>query len=408
MPNERTPEPRRHPVYAYVILGAALFAFIQSYSLLSPILLSFILIVLISLAINPVVSKLRSWTGGRTGATLLVVVALFGLVGVTGWLFVGPMKNSLTNFVSELPDYWQRVQKPLIKAERQAELVEERIKEEVTVELEAAAAADGKPDRVRRPVEPAPAPPSSEGGTIRSGLSEMIRGLAGSFMKVAFNATQLVIVLVTVFFGVTFTLMNPRPIFGAMFALVPERHHERALDIMQCISTFVPRWAGATLLAMLTIGTLVFLLTWPIFGLSDALVLGLTAGVLEAVPFLGPILSVVPAVLLAIGKGGMTPLWVLIIYAGVQALENNVILPLIMARGMKLHPVAVIFSMLICVVAFGVLGVLIAPPMVAILTILHEQLYRKTALPTVTDGDLDRLARRVLREKPVPKPPAAS
>jgi predicted PurR-regulated permease PerM len=79
-----------------------------------------------------------------------------------------------------------------------------------------------------------------------------------------------------------------------------------------------------------------------------------------------------------------------------------------MARGMKLHPVAVIFSMLLCVVAFGVLGVLIAPPMVAIVTILHEQLYRKNALPTVTDADLDRLARRVLREKPVSKPPAAS
>jgi predicted PurR-regulated permease PerM len=126
---------------------------------------------------------------------------------------------------------------------------------------------------------------------------------------------------------------------------------------------------------------------------------GLIAGVLEAVPFLGPLLSAVPALLLALGQGGMTPLWVVLAYLGIQALENNVILPFIMARGMKLHPVAVIFSMLLCVAAFGVLGVLIAAPLVAIVDILHDELYRKRFLPTATDADLERLARKSLHEK---------
>jgi hypothetical protein len=124
------------------------------------------------------------------------------------------------------------------------------------------------------------------------------------------------------------------------------------------------------------------------------LILGLIAGVMAAVPFLGPILSAVPALLLALGKGGMTPLWVLLAYLAVQALEGNVIQPFVMARGMKLHPVAVIFSMLLCVAAFGVLGVLVASPLVAIVNILHDELYRKRYLPTVTDADLDRLAGR--------------
>jgi predicted PurR-regulated permease PerM len=193
--------------------------------------------------------------------------------------------------------------------------------------------------------------------------------------------------------------MNPRPIFGAVFSLVPERHHDKTLTIMQRIGKFVPGWAGATLLGMLTIGLLVFLLMWPIFGFMDALVLGLIAGIMEAVPYLGPLLSAVPALLFAVGKGGMTPLWVVLAYCAVQALENNVILPFIMSRGMKLHPVAMIFSMLICVAAFGVLGVLVAAPLVAIVGILHDELYRKRFLPTVTDADLDRLARKALHEK---------
>jgi predicted PurR-regulated permease PerM len=227
----------------------------------------------------------------------------------------------------------------------------------------------------------------------------MFGGVMGRFTAVAFNGAQILIVLVTVFFGVIYTLMNPRPIFAAMFSLVPDRHHDRALTIMQRIGAFVPRWAGATLLGMVTIGLLVFLLMWPFFGFMDALVLGLIAGILAAVPFLGPLLSAVPALLLAFGEGGLTPLWVMTAYLGIQALENNVITPMIMAHGMKLHPVAVIFSMLLCVAAFGVLGVLVAAPLVAIVSILHDEIYRKRFLPTVTDADLDRLSRKALHEK---------
>ena len=102
----------------------------------------------------------------------------------------------------------------------------------------------------------------------------------------------------------------------------------------------------------------------------------------------------------------MTPIWVLLAYFAVQVLENNVISPLIMARSMKLHSVAVIFSMLLCVVSFGVLGVLVAAPLVAIVEILHDELYRKRFLPTVTDSDLDCLAQDALGEKqPVNKCP---
>jgi predicted PurR-regulated permease PerM len=149
---------------------------------------------------------------------------------------------------------------------------------------------------------------------------------------------------------------------------------------------------------MLTIGSLFFLLMWPIFGFSDAIMLGLLAFLLSAIPFLGPLFTLIPALLLAFGAGGMTPVWVLLAYAAVQALEGNVILPLILSRGMNLHPVAVIFSMLLTVAAFGLLGVLIAAPLVAIAGILHEEIFRKQFLPTVTDDDLDRLARAALLE----------
>jgi len=283
--------------------------------------------------------------------------------------------------------------------EQQAVRSEEKLQAEVTAEITQAAPAAAKPEAARPTSEPAPPKPAKDSGSLRSSLSEMFQGVVGRFTAVAFNAAQILVVLVTVFFGVTYTLMNPRPIFGAMFSLVPERHHDQTLIIVRRIGKFVPGWAGATLLGMLTIGLLVFLIMWPIFGFTDALVLGLIAGIFEAIPYLGPLLSAVPGLLLALGKGGMTPVWVVLAYLAIQALENNVILPFIMARGMKLHPVAVIFSMLVCVATFGVLGVLVAAPLVAIVNILHDELYRKRFLPTATDADLDRLARKSLHEK---------
>jgi len=390
---------RPRSFYSYLMLGAALLAFILTFSLLSPILFSFLLILLISLAVNPVISRMRTLKGGRKGATGLMVAALVVFIALTGWVFFGPMNDAITKLSERLPTYWERLQKPLIKMEQQAVLSEEKLQAEVTTEIAQTAAEGGKPEAARRASKPAPPKTTKESDSIRARLSQMIQGVVGSFTAVAFNAAQILVVLVTVFFGVIFTLMNPLPIFGAFFLIVPVRHHEKTLIILQRVGRFVPTWAFATLLAMLTVGLLVFLLMCPFFGFVDALALGLIAGVFEAIPYIGPILSAVPAILFALGEGGMTPLWVLLAYLAVQVLENNVISPLIMAHSMKLHSVAVIFSMLLCVAAFGVLGVLVAAPLVAIVGILHEELYRKCFLPTVTDADLDRLARNALREK---------
>jgi predicted PurR-regulated permease PerM len=402
--NNPKPEMKPSPVSFYVLLAAALFVLVQSFSLLSPILFSLLLILFISLAMNPAIAWMRAWAGGRKVPTLLLASALVVVLGLTAWAFIGPLKTSTAKIAERLPGYWERLQKPLIKIEQQAVQTEEKLQAQVTTEVAQEKAATDGSAIARRPRESVSPTVANQSGFIRSRLSGVFLGVASGFKSMAFNASQMMIVIITVFFGVTFTLMNPRPIFSAIFSLIPERHHDQTLTILQRVGKFLPTWAFATLLAMLTVGLLVFLLMWPFFGFLDAVVLGLIAAVFEAIPYLGPFLSAVPALLFALGEGGLTPVWVLLAYLGVQLLENNVISPLIMARSMKLHPVAVIFSMLLCVEVFGVLGVLIASPMVAFVEILHDEIFRKRFLPTTTDADLDRLARNALREKQsVPK-----
>ena len=156
MPNNPKSEVKQRSISFYVILGASLFAFIQSFSLLSPILLSLLLILLISLAVNPLISRMRALRGGRKSATGLIVAALFVVIVLTGWAFFGPMKDSVIKLSEQVPEYWERLQKPLIKMEQQAVLSEEKLQAEVTTEIARTATEEGKPEAARQIAEAAP------------------------------------------------------------------------------------------------------------------------------------------------------------------------------------------------------------------------------------------------------------
>lgn len=407
-PTMNPPQRRKHSIIFFVVLAAALYAGIQIYSLLSPIILSFLLIVLITLAVNPIIARMRIWTGGRKRSTGVVLAGVLALGGLTVWASVGPLKQASSTLSEKLPAYWERMQKPLIKMEQKGVISQEKLQKEVSEEIERETPENEETEEIPLvlpiveppppPVESAPKQTNDE-WSLRSSISGMIQSAFGQAQGLAHTTTEMLIVLLTVFFGVIFSLMNPRPIFGAMFSVVPECHHERMLVIMVRIARFVPRWAGSVLVSMLSIGSLFFLLMWPIFGLADALMLGLVASLLSAIPFVGPLLTLIPALLLAIGVGGMAPVWVVIAYSAVQALETYVITPLVMSHGIKLHPVALIFAMLLSIVTFGFLGVIIAAPLFAILIIIHEEIYRKRFLPTTTNEDLDRLARGALLDQ---------
>jgi len=402
MSKEHSAKPRSF--YSSIFLAAALYVFISTFSILSPILFSFILMVLLSLALNPLVMKLRRLSGGRTVATGFVVLIFLAVLVLTSWAFYNPIQRSMKKFADRLPQYWERIQRPILKMEQKAVISEKRIKREVSSEVAHenklkkqtnAPAVSPSPPPLPEPEPPEEKTPPSE-GIMHSAPGMILGGIGGSFKGIASNAASIGLVVVTVFFGVIFTLLHPRPVIRTFYEIVPEQHHRKAAVIARRIVEFVPRWALATLIGMTIIGFMTFFATWPLVGFQDALVLGLIALVFEAVPYIGPILAAVPALLLAAGQGGWLPLWVLLAYITVQTLENNVIMPVVVGGQLQLHPVAVIFSMLICVTIFGVLGVLIALPMLAIFNILHEEIYRPYFLPNVSDEELEKMATTTL------------
>lgn len=122
-----------------------------------------------------------------------------------------------------------------------------------------------------------------------------------------------------------------------------------------------------------------------IVGLPNALALGLLAGAMEFVPTLGPIISAVPAVLVAFFQGSLwlplTNLWfavlVLGLYLLIQQIEGNVLIPRVLGRSLNLHPLIVLVAVILGGSLAGILGVLIAAPTVATLRVLGEYVYRR-------------------------------
>jgi predicted PurR-regulated permease PerM len=389
---------RGSPPYSLVFLAAGLYILIVSFKTLSPIILAFLLVVLLSIALNPLVSALRALIGDRTAAAALVLVFFLAIAGLSGWAFYTPIKKSTSQFFQRLPQYWERIQRPLLKLEEKAAVSEKRIKQEVRTEvvIEEAIRTNNSAAPVTLPEKTTTTEQDEPTPKGHPGMGQVMTNVGTAFKNFASNAATLLMVAITTFVGVIFTLLNPRPTVTLFFSFIPEQHHAKSLRVGRQIVEMLPRWALATLLGMLVIGLMVFLALWPLLGFQDALVLGLIAFVFEAVPFIGPLLAVVPAVLIAVGKGGLTPVWVLCIYAAIQMIENHFISPVIIGGRLKLQPVSVVFALLLAVAAFGVLGVLVAIPCLAIANILIDEIYRPRFLPNVSDDDLDSLAKKVL------------
>ncbi|HEY9665371.1 MAG TPA: AI-2E family transporter [Coleofasciculaceae cyanobacterium] len=115
-----------------------------------------------------------------------------------------------------------------------------------------------------------------------------------------------------------------------------------------------------------------------LLGLSDfALALGVIAGVTDLIPFLGPILGAVPALIVALAQGGLTFFWVLLLFAIVQNVETYVLDPLLVGSSVKVHPLYQLLAVLGGTQVLGLVGAIIVPPWVAGVAVVLQNLYLK-------------------------------
>ncbi len=174
-----------------------------------------------------------------------------------------------------------------------------------------------------------------------------------------------------------FAVLYPAPLVGGFVALFPAGGRQRVREILEEMYKTVQKWFVGQLADMAIVGVLSAGVLW-IIGVPFWVLLGVLAGILGFVPYVGFAVSLVPPVppvLLALAEAPISALWVVVAYVLIQQVEINLIYPLLMSRAVSLHPAVVIFAIFVSGLIFGLVGLVLAIPLAAALHVLVLRLW---------------------------------
>lgn len=187
--------------------------------------------------------------------------------------------------------------------------------------------------------------------------------------------------ILTVFVLNLYLLLDENGIKNFFVALLPLKQKNQLTAVASKIGAGLGAWLRGQLLLGIIVGVLVYI-GLVIIGVPYALTLALLAGVLEIIPIIGPILSAIPAILIALSISPTMALIVTGFYILVQELENKLLVPKVMQRTVGLHPVTIIVVLLIGAKIMGVLGILLAVPIASVIYIILKEWSHISTRPT--------------------------
>jgi len=234
---------------------------------------------------------------------------------------------------------------------------------------------------------------------LTSFVGSVTQGTIDLVLQIASGAVWLIFVLMMTFY----LLRDADRLIEQLDRLAPPGYRE---DFVRLREKITDVW-NAFLRGQLVMGLLMVVITTAVcmaVGLPYAVVLGLTAGVTEFVPSLGPIIALIPAVLVALFRGStFLPLgnfWFAVLVVGlyiiIQQVEGNLLLPRVMGGSLRLHPVVVLIGIIVGGSLAGILGMLLAAPVLATLRVLGRYVFYRLY-------DRDPFA-EMEEEEPPPKP----
>ena len=303
------------------------------------------LALIIALILSPAVDLLVRLRFPRFLALLIVLAGVVVGFGLLGYIVLPLLSDQGSDFLARAPSVVRNIQ-----------------------------------DYFRDLAEGYPALGGRVGGEVASlnltdAIEEVIQR-AGELYNLTTRGAGLLLQAVGAVVMALYMVSNPRPLVNGVLALFPPQRRGRVEEILTLIKERVSGWIIGQLAAMV----LIFALTWvglAALGVQYAFTLAVLTGVLEIVPFFGPILAAVPPTLAAFADSPTKALVVVVIYVAIHQIEAHVISPLVMARSVQLHPVMVILAVLAMGDLLGFAGVVLAVPTAAVITVLLDELYVK-------------------------------
>ena len=207
-----------------------------------------------------------------------------------------------------------------------------------------------------------------------SKISERLISIATSVAQgVVSSISSTASVLVTMPFVLFFLLKDASQFNKFVISLLPKKFEKPVAETIDEIDDKVGSYIQGQMLVSLCIGVMLFI-GYNVIGLHYAFSLATIAAFLSIVPYLGPAIAITPAMLVAASTSWVMVVKMLVVWGVVQFLEGNIISPNIMGRSMNMHPLTVIFVILIGVNISGVVGAILGIPVYSILKVLISKL----------------------------------
>ena len=341
-----------------IMLGGALFILAAFVDAISVVVLFGLMAVIFAIGLSPAVNWLEARKFPRGAATVAVLVG----IAATG---AGVLALVLPRVTAEMQNLEQNVQ---IYSSRLADRVNEIAGQYPEV------------DKVLRDPQ------------LREKLLPSVSTIAGRVGRLSLSAITLVLGLLILVTVIAYVLIRPRPLLRSLLTVFPVKLRDRAALAYsrgaQGVVNWV--WANAIIGAIEGVLTAIFL---SLIGLPGAVTWGMVTFFAELIPQLGSYLMAVPPLIVAIAVDPAMAPWVLVWFIALQQAVNHIIAPLIRSSAMNIHPISEIFAVLALSIAFGLLGAIIASPVVVFVKAFYDAFYPAAS---AEDPEMDRRVEAML------------
>jgi predicted PurR-regulated permease PerM len=313
------------------------------------VLLIFVVAGLIALILNPLVAFLQQRTRMPRGlAVLAVYLAFFLTLAGVGFLLANPISNQVRTFTSNLPHIVK-------EANSQIESFQGYLNKHG---IHAKLVSQGK----------------TALQTLQDQVSKRTSELASFGGALLTEVAKALVDLVLVFVLSVYMLVYGQSIGKLVRQAMPPGDGTPADDFPRLAQHAVSRYVGGQLLFSVVMGasTGIALYLFGLLGLFPdgrkyALAFGVFYGVMELIPYIGPILGAIPPLVLALFTDPVSALWLALLFVGLQQLEGHVVAPQIFSHTLRINPLLVIFALLLGLQLHGIIGALVALPILSVL-----------------------------------------
>ncbi len=310
--------------------------------LLRDVVIVVLFAVLTAAALIPAINKLRAWGLSRTAAVILTYAVLF-LVGVTlVGIFIPVLFIEVKEFLSHWSQYTQQLSTLLSGWDTYTQNLGFSFDKQTLL------------------------------ANLEGSMSEWFGGL----FSTTIGFFQGFIHVIGFFFLALYLSLEEKGIEKFFLILTPDEYHKHALSLASRMQGKVSQWLLGQVLLMI-IAFVIYYIGLLIIGVPYALAIAFFGGLMEIIPYIGPVLAAVPAIIIGLLYSPGLGLAALIFYLIAHQVEAHIIAPQVMKRSANLNPVVLIIAILVGIELGGPLGVVLAVPLTMVLSVFVEDIFEK-------------------------------